>query len=173
MVLGFCARYEHKAIFWYDCHAKVTLSLPKQRFFIFFTLWPFKIAGVQWQPVWNIHHPHCSCSSVPEYMGAEMGKKLTVPLWKVCFLPWVPDETSLSMCLLQINQHSYFPAQNLHEIAKTCSKISGNNEEKYRKFLSSWNKGKMNNQHYRNHIHSSFNEDRSIYNIYRIKFSYM
>lgn len=135
MVLEFCARYEHKAIFLFDCHAKVTLSLPKQRFFIFFTLWPFKIAGVQRQPVWNIHHPHCSCSSVPEYMGAEMGKKLTVPLWKVCFLPWVPDETSPSMCLLQINQHSYFPAQNLHEIAKTCTKISGNNEEKYRKLF--------------------------------------
>lgn len=124
-----------KAICWFDCHARVTLSLPKQRFFILFTLWPFKIAGVQWQPVWNIHHPYCSFSSVPEYMGAEMEKKLTVHFWKVCSLPRVPDETSPSMCLLQINQHSYFTAQNLYKITKAYSKISGNNKEKYRKLF--------------------------------------
>lgn len=93
-------------------------------------------------------------------MGAEVGKKLTAHLRKLYFLSQVPDETSPSLCLLEINQPSYFTTQNLYKIVTAYAEISAINQEKYRKyqvFFNYWNKEKVNKQHYISNINISIN----------------
>lgn len=69
-------------------------------------------------------------------MGAEMGKKLTVHLWNMYFLSQVFDSTSPSNVSVADKSAFmlYFNTQKLHKMEKTFSEISGNNQEKYRKY---------------------------------------